>query len=275
MNKEIEIKSLVDYLNLVKSLRVSEIGTDKPISLFRGQRDISWRLEPQISILHKKQNFDNPVEIEKKLIREFKRIALTYEKESRFYNDWEILSLARHHGLPTRLLDWTENPLTALWFVLKEILEHDVSLMNSNSKDDILEFAIWYFKGNETHLIDPKEESPFNIGKTKILKPSFINKRILAQSSWFTSHVTDKNFRKYTPLEANSTYRPFVRKCIIKIKNDYSLILRILDELSICGISYLTLFPDYDGISKHLLFKILSNESRDKKRAQIVELLKS
>jgi type I restriction enzyme M protein len=47
------------------------------------------------------------------MLEKFKREAIPY-LTIKPNDDWDWLALAQHHGLPTRLLDWTQNPLVAV-----------------------------------------------------------------------------------------------------------------------------------------------------------------
>src|SRR3990167_7793499 len=110
--KPMGIDSLNDYLGWVsKHCKHRE-------AFFRGQ-PFDELLLPKIARL---SSAHSVLEIEKQMFRQFKRQLRAFVNNLP-KRDLEILALARHHGLPTRLLDWTSNPLTALWFAIKSVTE--------------------------------------------------------------------------------------------------------------------------------------------------------
>lgn len=111
--------------------------------LFRGHTNCSWLLEPKIARLKLRNRFRLPG-AESELLRDFKRQALPYLARD-LQNDWDWLAPAQHHGLPTRLLDWTTNALVALWFAVEQPPEEDAN------------GAVWMFYGKPDDYADEKK----------------------------------------------------------------------------------------------------------------------
>jgi hypothetical protein len=86
--------------------------------VYRGMPSAEWLLET--SLQRSNVQFE---EIEKHLLRNFKKYAP--HDSVPVDNFWYWLTLAQHHGLPTRLLDWTYSPLIGLHFCLENHLDFE------------------------------------------------------------------------------------------------------------------------------------------------------
>lgn len=88
-----------------------------PTIIYRGHASAEWSLAPSLA----RQRVPGHLlkQFEWEIINEFRnRFNLSDWK------DLEILAYARHHGAPTRLLDWSRNPFVGLWFAVAES-QHD------------------------------------------------------------------------------------------------------------------------------------------------------
>jgi hypothetical protein len=90
----------------------------RPPFAFRGLPDASFRLDTSLMRLG-----DDCAQIEGHLLRNFKKYALRNVAELDSF--WYWLSVAQHHGLPTRLMDWTFSPYVALHFVTSSLACYD------------------------------------------------------------------------------------------------------------------------------------------------------
>ncbi len=169
-----------------------------------------------------------------------------------------LLALAQHYGIPTRLLDWTEHPLVAIYFAIKKVLKSD-STRKSNDKD---KFVIWALD------LDWVINKAFPGGQTKKLSiyvvtaPRASNPNLHAQKGIFTTeHITPEELAKKTnkqPLDKivikyfqNNTDQ-HNEPVMIRFLVPNFLAPKLLRLLHYENINGATLYPGYNGIAKAL-----------------------
>lgn len=224
-----KVGSIASFLKILNRFAISH---DK-IRFYRGQSETDWELEP--SLLRKENQ-----NLHKREFDLLKELHIHYPeafKDSK--NLFEDLVIAQHYGIPTRLLDVTNNPLVALYFAVsdKKPKTGDAEVFII----DIPKDAVVYYD-NETMLLSLRDS--IERGKTVIkfpiigVKARLNNSRIIRQQGAFIYFA-----------EFNDNSRNIIKNSN-KIVISRSHISKIRDELSTLGISTQTLFPEISEFKK-------------------------
>lgn len=240
MNPQKEpVASITSVGDLIDWARETVDPNVKPV--FRGQ-PINKPLIPSLyrhdTIPLQAQKWDD---YEDDLLNEFEKRALSLVRTIP-RNKLEWIALAQHHGLPTRLLDWTESLIVALFFAV------DDPESNYDDQDGI----VWQFNGNALKSrefvtlldIDNAIESQPN----NLCFPYHISSRMIAQQGCFTVHSRFNTWTRIQPFEELEAVQDRLHKFVIPSKKKE----HIREQLDKTGINYFTLFPDLDGLCQHL-----------------------
>ena len=192
---------------------------------FRGVSNATHDLIPSIARLGKSR--EEIESIEKDIFALFKLEAAPYINKVPD-TEWEWLMLAQHHGLNTRLLDWSRNPLIGAYFA---------SLKYKNEKDG----AIWCASIEFMHPDECKNLLPYDVEDVRGVFPYHISPRIKAQDGVFTCHPTSDLIDSKYPLNL-SLYDKYI---IPKDKKE-----EFQKDLKLLGINHSTVFPEIDGLCK-------------------------
>ena len=262
--KTIEVNSVEEFLSDQKFYSETDY--------FRGHSSIDYQLIPSIGRLFKEGEEQELLRFERKIFDDFKHKSPMFT-EIHPRNDLEFLFLAQHYGLPTRLLDWTYNPLVALYFACQSNKDE-----NGVEKDgavllfQIIEEQIKYYDDVPVCILSNLAKCPnsFSFSKDKkdlvfkiqqdlhnfnendlkagdlefvyCVLPKLNNQRIIRQQGAFFIFGKGKNKKDPAKLQP--------KPIIIKIKASSKK--EILDDLQVFGIEEATLFPETDKIMKQI-----------------------
>lgn len=225
--------SLEDFEEWVDRIREKD-----GLLIFRGQC-VYYPLLPSIS----RNNAPDSVLIhERQLIEQFKKAAepcLHLMPKT----EWDWLVVAQHHGLPTRLLDWSYDPYIALWFALEK------SSKNGSKPE------VWVLKPENEDIIESvKISRPYAGTRTKVFKPTFDIPRVRAQKGCFTSfRFEEKSKDGFVPLEKNK----YLRKRLERIRIAPYATSRIFAQLEAMGHTTDSIYPDLDEVAKKIKTNVM------------------
>ena len=240
------IRSVADLLEAIRK------APNQRDWIFRGHSSAFWNLNAGVHRLSDTTT-SVPEELigrERWFLDEFKRRARAF-LPSPPTSDWEWLVLAQHFGLPTRLLDWTENPLVSLFFAVRD--------QNETANDGMI-----YAYHHGAKAIDLSSTSdPFSLDQIELVRPPHLDQRVIVQQSVFTAEppLYDRGGRE----ESNLRYWYVSVRHKANIRND----------LAKLGISESSMFPGLASLTwqireEFLFNKPKANKSR-KKRTEVTK----
>ncbi len=256
---EIRICNLSELIGRVTPTEPdSRTGRLRDTGVYRGACDAAWPLLTSLDTLGGASPPHRKADLEEHILRNFIRYSRPYFG-SPPVSDWEVLVAAQHHGLPTRLLDWTYSPLVAAHF----------ATLGGTSQVDR---AVWRLDWKAVHrqfglpelalLIQDieglfPEERPFTPWRlfapgpdrrefACMIEPPSLDVRIVAQAATFTL-CSDKR-QSFDHFLERHGLGGALTKFVIPAGDAG----RLRDQLDLVSVDERRLFPDLDGVAEHL-----------------------
>jgi FRG domain len=231
---------------------------------FRGEENADWSTALKPKLYRTKHKLKDVLRQEQDLRLEFKRCGAQLVGESKPSDHWERYFLMEHYGVPTRLLDWSDGALVALYFALKSVKgSHDAAVyildpwwLNKLVYRELPIAKADRPKGSampdwdeaKPYLSEDEFENEYIGPKFPLaIDPSHVARRFAAQRSRFT--IFGRSVDGLMKM-CNRVPESECRLCRIQIKR--AAVATMRRDLATCGISESTIFPDLEGFGREL-----------------------
>jgi hypothetical protein len=256
---ELPVTSLGALIDQVTPSRPDpETGRWRPACVYHGAADATAPLLTSLDRLGGVTPPHTKAHLEAHLLRNFIRYSRPYLPRLPA-NNWELLVTAQHHGVPTRLLDWTYSPLIAAHFATRTPQAAEAA-------------AVWQLNWPQVHhtfglpelallitdlerlFADTGWRTPWSLCKAPVeakpfaclLEPPSLDVRIVAQAATFT--LCSDTRQPFESFLAQHGLEAALTRFVIPAEH----VARVRDQLDLVGVDERRLFPDLDGVATEL-----------------------
>jgi len=229
---------------------------------FRGQSNAGWGLTPRIW----RKEYEDANEAEIRL--EFESVGIPLTQSGSIHDKWHWYFLMQHYRAPTRLLDWTVSPLVALYFAVCGDIEQDAAVWvvdpwrwNRAHVKDLFGPAVAGWSETTKYLLDLEEafDTARDENQTRqkwpvAIEPQHIDRRIAAQGSKFMLFGTNKDMTQ-SPAINRPRGGDGKHAILDKITVPVTLVRDLRAELNEIGINERAMFPDLEGLGRHIAWE--------------------
>jgi hypothetical protein len=260
----VNLSSLSEFTDWVESIGeafTSDGQFEAP--WFRGLGSSQFKLVPGIYRTEAGRAWGSDDEVR----AEFERRGIPMVADRAPRDDWEWYFLMQHYRAPTRLLDWTDSALVALYFAISSWSPHfsgapAVCALNSITFNQHLGKR-QPVAGQKYNQYLPPPYEPHELPRLPIaVDPQFVAQRMLVQHSHFTIHGSDT--RGVDELLGKDDLNIDDQFHIAHIDADEDGIDRLRWHLSLLGITETSIFPDLEGLARELRFEYGLDRTRPK-----------